>query len=820
MGRNTKKIEPFDLSPKQVEELAKVVRSPFFFSLFIYVVNPILGRVQFRLYPYQIAVLREFVRNQFNIVLKGRQMGLTELIAMYSLWLAMYHPNKNVQIISLKDKVAKRLMRRIKYMYRNLPAHLQVPVINGRSGEYGTAQEMEFSNGSTIMSIPTTEDAGRSEAVTLLILDEAAMLRFADEIWAAALPTLSTGGSAIMNSCITGDTEIVGRSHNFRVGDVAPKEFGIKDISHLGLEVLSHTGHWRKVLGAVNKGELETWEVEDNDGNILKCTPAHRLYTTRGWRTVRAIIKGGLNIIKYDPGISEVLEPPTTKPPAEEKMVRVKGFPKYMVSNMGHVYYNKSGTWVRKKLMTNPEGYYRVSLHHNMKKKKYTLSKLVAEHFIGHVPESYVVDHIDCDIKNNHVNNLQIITRKENATRAVKYSRGLALGNKTGAGFANIELTAMIRELYEDGYNNTNIVKIIEEEFGLSKTSAKVTVHRVIYKGRTSTVQISKLKLNRKFIDTIYDISVEEDESYVTNNTFINHNTPYGIGNLYHKTWVNAMAGRSNGFMPIRLHWNMHPDRGVEWYRKMAQALGPRRTAQEIDGDFLSSGFNVFDLTEIKVIEEMLSEVKILKTRFNSKLRIIKLPRKDRRYTIGADIASGRASDYSAFSIMDQYGNEVAYFKGRLPVDRFADLLMEYGKIYNMALLAPEANDIGMAVVSKIQESGYQNLYYTEDILKEKGKRKKKKLSVPGWLTTKKNRPVIIDVLSEDIRNDEVDIVNPFFCEEAYTFIYDSANRPIALGKGSSSEGEDTYTDDSIMATAITNYVRKINKINIITAPV
>lgn len=37
---------------------------------------------------------------------------------------------------------------------------------------------------------------------------------------------------------------------------------------------------------------------------------------------------------------------------------------------------------------------------------------------------------------------------------------------------------------------------------------------------------------------------------------------------------------------PIRLYWQMHPDRDDRWYQEMASALGPRRTAQEIDGDF------------------------------------------------------------------------------------------------------------------------------------------------------------------------------------------------------------------------------------------
>ena len=102
------------LSSEQIKTLAKVSRDPFFFSLFIYVVNPVLGRVIFNLYPYQKSVLYQFIKERFNIILKFRQAGITELISMYCLWLAMYHPNKKINIISIKDTVAKKVLKKIK----------------------------------------------------------------------------------------------------------------------------------------------------------------------------------------------------------------------------------------------------------------------------------------------------------------------------------------------------------------------------------------------------------------------------------------------------------------------------------------------------------------------------------------------------------------------------------------------------------------------------------------------------------------------------------------------------------------------------------
>lgn len=486
------------LSREELQILARIPNDVFLFSNFIYVIHPVRGKVKFELYPYQKSVLYQFIKDRFNVILKFRQAGITELISMYCLWLAMYHPNKKINIISIKDNTAKKVLKKIKYMYKNLPWYLQTPIINGRAGEYGSASVMEFDNGSFIESIPTSPEAGRSESLSLLVIDEAAMVRWASQIWAAAVPTLSTGGSAIVNS------------------------------------------------------------------------------------------------------------------------------------------------------------------------------------------------------------------------------------------------------------------------------------------------------------------------------------TPKGLGNFYHSTWVDAMAG-GNPFTPIRLRWQMHPERDEKWYKEMASALGPRRTAQEVDGDFLGSGNTVFDLTDIRDIENCLSDYPAIKKRYNGQYRQFNLPEKEQEYFIGADVSTGRATDYSSFTVMNKFGEEQACYKGKMPVDKYGRLLGDTGQLFNWATLAPESNDVGLAVTSKLQTEGYPKLYYYQKMVKKKGKSRPEVDKSPGWLTTNKNRSVIIDGLENDIRNGVLTIKDPFFVQEAYTFIYDSLNRPVAMGKHrSNSEAEEdselVYADDDIMGKAITNHIRK-GKTNVIVQP-
>ena len=825
------------LNREELATLAKVSNDVFYFSLFTYVIHPMRGKVKFELYPYQKSVLYNFVKERFNILLKFRQAGITELISMYCLWLAMYHPNKKINIISIKDTTAKKVLKKIKFMYKNLPWYLQTPIINGRSGEYGSASMIEFDNGSFIESIPTSSEAGRSESLSLLVIDEAAVVRWAAQIWAAAFPTLSTGGAAIINSCVTGDTKLICRNGLIPIKDLCPESFGKKDIRNLGIQVLSHTGKWRNIIGSLNKGLLETWEIENDRGRILKCTPQHKLYTIRGWMSVKDILEKGIEAIFYDTGVNDLLENPITEPPKKEIFKKIPEFPNYLVSNLGRVCSIRNGIREFKKLRpcSGREEYLNVTLWDKGIKKKICIHNLVAKIFIGEVPEGYIVDHIDNNPSHNYVTNLQIITLKENTQKAAKHSYNMTIASKVKGGFKyDLRVAAYIKRYFSKhsvirGNRWSDIKGIydkliyrIYKKFGVRVS--KQYIQGICWGTKSTKTYISKLKLNRVYMDTIYDICVEEDESYLTNTEYVSHNTPYGVGNFYHSTWVDAIAG-GNPFNPLRLYWQMHPERDINWYNEMSSALGTKRTAQEIDGDFLSSGNTVFDLSDIKAIEDCLSDYPVLKKRFNGQYRQFCEPEDNKEYFIGADVSTGRATDYSAFTCMDKAGEEQAVFKGRLSVDKYARLLGDTGQLFNFATIAPESNDVGLAVTSKLQDEGYPKLYYYQKMLKKKGKSRPEMDKSPGWLTTQRNRSVIIEGLEQDIREDNITCKDPFFVQEAYTFIYDGLGRPVAMGKHRANNSTvdvdlegDVYADDSIFGKAICNHIRK-GKTNVIVQP-
>ena len=187
------------LRDKIKEEFKKCALNPsYFLSKYSYIQHPIRGRVLFDLYHYQKDALKDFENHDYNIVLKGRQIGISTLVAGYALWLMLFHKDKNILVIATKQETAKNLVTKVKFMHQNLPVWLRGEVITDNK------LSLQFSNGSQIKAVASSPDAGRSEALSLLILDEAAFIDDADIIWTAASSTLSTGGKAILLSTPNG----------------------------------------------------------------------------------------------------------------------------------------------------------------------------------------------------------------------------------------------------------------------------------------------------------------------------------------------------------------------------------------------------------------------------------------------------------------------------------------------------------------------------------------------------------------------------------------------------------------------------------------
>lgn len=92
--------------------------------------------------------------------------------------------------------------------------------------------------------------------------------------------------------------------------------------------------------------------------------------------------------------------------------------PRWYISREGLLWSGKNSKMLS--LGDNGTGYNQVIYRSNGARKKYYVHRLVAEVFLGEIPEGMCVNHKDGDKSNNHVNNLEIVTRAENNRHAIE----------------------------------------------------------------------------------------------------------------------------------------------------------------------------------------------------------------------------------------------------------------------------------------------------------------------------------------------------------------------------------------------------------------
>lgn len=190
------------------------------------------------------------------------------------------------------------------------------------------------------------------------------------------------------------------------------------------------------------------------------------------------------------------------------------------------------------------------------------------------------------------------------------------------------------------------------------------------------------------------------------------------------------------------------------------------------------------------------------------KLRIWREPVAREEYVIGADVSEGKVRDRgsgksklgasimtdrpdrsAAIVLEKETGEHVATWHGWIDPVEYAVALGALGLYYNTALLVPEINSMGIAVVSKlIDDIRYPRVYRSRVVAQVTAD---PLTNTFGWRTTQANRPLLIARIHEQLNTDQLWTHDPVLIDELRTMEYDEIGTPRARGKNK---------DDLVMA--------------------
>jgi hypothetical protein len=282
--------------------------------------------------------------------------------------------------------------------------------------------------------------------------------------------------------------------------------------------------------------------------------------------------------------------------------------------------------------------------------------------------------------------------------------------------------------------------------------------------------------------------------------------TPNGMGNFFHKTWVDSEQG-VNDFTRTMLDWEVHPERDQAWADEQLRQMGEMRFAQEHGASFIFSGNTVISPDIIQFYRDTFVQEPLEKRGFDGNLWVWQQPNYSKGYIVAADVARGDGGDYSTFHVIDLDASEqVAEYKGKIPPKEFGNLLVAVATEYNDAIIIPDNSNIGWATIQQIIDRDYRNLFYMSKDLRYvdtmhqmvgRYNAEERKM-VPGFTISSRTRPLIVAKLESYMREQGITLRSKRTVTELETFIW----------KNAKAEALEGYNDDLTMALAIGLWVR------------
>ena len=270
--------------------------------------------------------------------------------------------------------------------------------------------------------------------------------------------------------------------------------------------------------------------------------------------------------------------------------------------------------------------------------------------------------------------------------------------------------------------------------------------------------------------------------------------TPNGVNHF--KKIVDGAKNKTNGFKYHFVNWRDVPrydSKGnlltpEQFKEKTIKKHGEKFFLQNYVCSFIGSSLTLPSAETLDKLSNSTKEPEYLR---DSRLKIYKEPQKDHIYFLAVDPAKS-GEDAFAIQIVDLTSKpfeQVAtaqLFKcnfQKMPV-----FIVEWGEIYNNAFIIVENNEGAGTYISSVLKLSYDypNLFY------EKKKGKMADLE-PGFRTTQKTRPQILDILKSFLDNEILILHDVETVSELSTFIL----------KNDKYQADDGCHDDLVMSLAL-----------------
>ncbi len=169
-------------------------------------------------------------KDRYSLTLKARQIGWSTATAAFAWWESYFYSDRETLFISRGEREAQDLLAKVKYGLKYLPEWMQA---RGPKQLNDSKLRVDFSNGSSIISLPSASDPARGSSAYRIVVDEWAFLPNAEEAWASIEPVADVGGRitglstangygnffhTLWVGAETGTNQFVPMFHNWRAG--------------------------------------------------------------------------------------------------------------------------------------------------------------------------------------------------------------------------------------------------------------------------------------------------------------------------------------------------------------------------------------------------------------------------------------------------------------------------------------------------------------------------------------------------------------------------------------------------------------------------